>query len=127
MLNLYSSFASRDILYNFATMAESVALESYRKDIVDVFNSYYDKLSSVLDGCIESFVKKAYAAQLISEQVMKDKNFTNVFSELKVGLELKSTEADMLKHCECLIKILEDLGGPAAIVGKYLAARLTGT
>ena len=108
-------------------MAESVALERYRKDIVDVFNSYYDKLSSVLDGCIESFVKKAYAAQLISEQVMKDKNFTNVFSELKVGLELKSTEADMLKHCECVIKILEDLGGPAAIVGKYLAARLTGT
>ena len=108
-------------------MAESVALESYRKDIVDVFNSYYDKLSSVLDGCIESFVKKAYAAQLISEQVMKDKNFSNVFSELKVGLELKTTEADMLKHCECIIKILEDLGGPAAIVGKYLAVQLTGT
>ena len=111
----------------FSTMAESIALESYRKDIADVFNSYYDKLSLVLDGCIESFVKKAYAAQLISEQVMKDKNFTNVFSELKVGLELKTTEAEMLKHCECVIKILEDLGGPAATVGKYLAVQLTGT
>ena len=106
-------------------MAGSVALEGYRKDIVDVFNFYCDKLSSVLEGCMESFVKKAYSAQLISEQVMKDKNFTSVFSEFKAGLDLKSTEEEMQKHCKCFIKILEDLGGPAASAGKCIAEKLS--
>ena len=105
-------------------MSEKTFLEDYRKDIVDIFISYFDELSSVLEGCMESFVKKAYAAQLISEQVMKDKNFTSIFKEFKAGLNLRTTEEEMQKHCECFIKILDDLGGPAALAGKCIAEKL---
>ena len=73
---------------------------------------------------MESFVKKAYSVQLISEQVMKDKKFTSVFSEFKAGLDLKTTEEEMQKHCECFIKILDNLGGPAASAGKCIAEKL---
>ena len=73
---------------------------------------------------MESFVEKAYSVQLISEQAMKDKKFTSVFSEFKAGLDFKTTEEDMKKHCECFIKILDNLGGPATLAGKCIAEKL---
>lgn len=35
-------------------MAESISLEGYRKDIVDVFDSKFNKLSSVLEGSLRT-------------------------------------------------------------------------
>ena len=101
------------------------SLESYRKAVIDTFNSQYANLSSALQGCMTKFTKEAFAASLISESVMRNENFADIANEFKTGLKLRKTIEEIQTHCHCLVRILEDLGGPAAIVGSNLAAELS--
>ena len=48
-----------------AAMSDEKALRSYRRDVIDVFDSHYDKLCLVLKETMESFANKAFAAKLI--------------------------------------------------------------
>ena len=99
------------------------ALEKYKKAIVKEFRSQYDKLSSVLEGCIPEFAKKAYAADLISEPVMKSRNFDSIANEFRAGLEFKHNISEIEQHCACLIGILEKIGGPVVDAAKKLSLR----
>ena len=101
------------------------SVESYRKGVIDTFNSQYANLSSALQGCVTKFTEEAFAASLISESVMKTENFTDIANEFKTGLKLKNTVEEIQTDCHCLVRILEDLGGPAAIVGRNLATELS--
>ena len=101
------------------------SLETYRKAAIDTFNSQYTNLSSVLQGCITKFSEEAFAASLISESVMKSENFTDIANEFKTGLKLRKTVEEIQTHFHCLVRILEDLGGPSAIVGRNVAAELS--
>ena len=100
-------------------------LERYRKAVIDVFNSQYANLSSALQGCITKFTEEAFAVSLISESVMRSENFADIANEFKTGLKLGKTVEEIQTLCHCLVRILEDLGGPAAIVGRNLTAELS--
>ena len=54
------------------------SLESYRKAVIDVFNSQYANLSLALQGCIIKFTEEAFAASLISESVMSSENVADI-------------------------------------------------
>ena len=101
------------------------SLESYVKAVIDVFNSQYANLSSALQGCMTKFTEEAFAADLISESVMRNENFADIASEIKTGLKLRKTVKEIQTQCHCLVRILEDLGGPAATVGRNLIAELS--
>lgn len=107
-----------------AVTCEASSLRDYRKAVVDVFTSYYAKLSSATEGCITQLAEKAFEAKLISNQVMKEKNFTSIYNDFKTGLELRTSVSEIKRHCKCFIEILEDLGGPAAIVSSDVMAKL---
>ena len=106
-----------------ATMDDS--LESYKKAVIDTFNSQYANLSSALQGCMTKFAEEAFAASLISESVMRSENFADIANEFKTGLNLRKTVEEIQTNCRCLSRILEGLGGPAAIVGSNLVAELS--
>ena len=101
------------------------SLESYRKAVIDTFNSQYANLSSALQGCMTKFMEEAFAVKLISESVMRSENFADIANEFKTGLKLMKTVEEIQTHCHCLVRILEDLGGPAATVGSNLATELS--
>ena len=100
-------------------------LERYRKAVIDVFNSQYANLSSALQGCITKFTEEAFAVSLITESVMRSENFADIANEFKTGLKLKKTVEEIQTNCRCLSRILEGLGGPAAIVGSNLTMGLS--
>ena len=101
------------------------SLESYRKAVIDTFNSQYANLSSALQGCMTKFTEEAFTVKLTSESVMRSENFADIANEFKTGLKLRKTIEEIQTHCYCLVRILEDLGGPAAIVGRNLATELS--
>ena len=55
---------------------ETEDVTSYRRAVVDVFISYYDRIRSVLEENMVSFVSKVYSKQLISSQNME---FLSIF------------------------------------------------
>ena len=56
-----------------AVTCEASGLRDYKKAVIDVFTSYYAKLSSATEGCIRQFAEKAFESKLISNEVMKEK------------------------------------------------------
>ena len=101
------------------------ALRNYTRAVMGVFTSYYAKLSSAVEGTMDSFASKAYSAGLISSPVMKNKNFSNIYEEFKVGLELCKSISEVRKRWKSLTDILEDLGGPAGVAGRDLKEKLS--
>ena len=100
-------------------------LESYRKAVINAFNFQYANLSSALQGCMTKFTEEAFAASMISESVMRKGNFADIANDFKTGLRLRKTVEEVQTHCRCLIRILEGLDGPAAIVGRNLGTELS--
>ena len=99
------------------------ALKKYKKAIFKELQSHYDNLSSVLEGCMPEFAKKAYAADLISEPVMKSRNFDSIISQFRAKLKLKHNISEIKQHCTRFIDILEEIGGPAVDAAKELSLR----
>ena len=102
---------------------EEEAVKKYRRVVVEEFNNQYAVISSVLKGSMQTFVEKAYAARLISETVMKCKEFSMIATEFKAGLQFEHTVLDIQQYCQRFLDILEDLGGPAVSAGKHLDIR----
>ena len=100
-------------------------LKSYKRAVMNVFTSYYAILNSVLEVCVEPFAYKAFAAGLISSTVMKNKTFSSIYDEFKVGLELCKSISEVQKQWKTLTDILEDLGGPASAAGRDLEEKLS--
>ena len=100
------------------------AIKCYRKAVVDLLDTNFSKLNSVLEGCLEAFARKAFEAKLISDQVMKDKSFTGIIREFKAGMEWCRNTMEVQNRCTDFIEILESLGGPAKTAGQDLNAKL---
>ena len=110
-------------------------LKTYRRVVVYIFTSCYADLSSALEVAINTFAERAVTAGLISDPVMRatvrcshdqyNKCFSDITNDFKVGLGLMKSAEDILKHCKKLTQILEDIGGPVAIVGRELDVKLS--
>ena len=100
-------------------------LTVYKWAVVDVFQDAYDNLRSVLENSMTSFSGNAYSAGLISSHVMRTKNFEGILQEFTSGLKMMKNVLEVQKHCQILIKILEDIRGPAAIAGRNLTQKLS--
>ena len=108
--------------------------EPYKKAVVYIFTSQYANLSSTLKGSIKTFADRAYSAGLISGPVKEatvqcthdqySKCFADIANEFTAGFHLKRSIEDMREHCRKLTQILEDIGGPVAIIGRELNAKL---
>ena len=107
-----------------SSFSDQKAIKSYRKAVVDLLDTNFSKLNSVLEGCLEVFAGKAFEAKLISEQVMKDKNFTGMISEFKAGMEWCRNTLEIQSRCTDFIEILESLSGPAKTAGQDLYVKL---
>ena len=110
-------------------------LKNYKRAVVYIFISQYADLKSALEGAINEFAEGALTAGLISFPVMRaaircshdqySERFADIANDLIVGLELMNSVEDILKHCQKFTQILKDLGGPVAIVGRELDAKLS--
>ena len=108
--------------------------EPYKKAVVYIFTSQYANLSSILKGSIKTFADRAYSAGLISGPVKEatvqcthdqySKCFADIVNEFTAVFQLKRSIEDIREHCQKLTQILEDIGGPVAIVGRELNAKL---
>ena len=84
---------------------EVEAVKKYRRVVVEEFNSQYAAISSVLDGSMSKFVEKARGAHLISETVMKSKDFSMIATEFLAGLNFKVTVLDIQQYCQRFLDI----------------------
>ena len=110
-------------------------LKTYKRVVVYILTSHYADLSSVLEVAINTFAERALAAGLISDPVMRtvvrcshdqySKCFSDITNGFKAGLGLMKSAEDILKYCRKFTQILEDLGGPVAIVGSKLDSKLS--
>ena len=101
---------------------ETEDITSYRRDVIDVFVSYYDRIQSVLEGNMVSFTGKAYAVQLISSLNMQ---FPSIFEQFKTGFELCESISEIQQRYKCFIDILLDIGGPVGDTGKEIKKTLS--
>ena len=107
-----------------AAMSDEKALRSYRRDVIDVFDSHYDKLCLVLKESMQQFANKAFAAKLISDEVRDEKKFSSIMNQFKAGLECRNSDLEIQEDWKCYVEILKDLCGPAPIAGENLAIKL---
>ena len=105
-----------------ASNTETEDIASYRRAVIDVFVSYYDRIRSVLEENMVSFVSKAYSKQLISSQNMV---FLSIFNQFKTGFESCGSILEMQQRCKCFIDILLDIGGPVGDTGKEIEEKLS--
>ena len=110
-------------------------VELYKKAVVYIFTSQYANLSSTLKGSIKTFADRAYSAGLISGPVKEatvqcthdqySKCFDDIDKEFTAGFKLKKSIEGLREYCQKLTQILEDIGGPVAIVGRELDVKLS--
>ena len=55
----------------------------------------------------------------------RGESYASVHGMVKANLELTDSAEKLQKHYQCLLEILDDLGKPAADVGKTIAAQLS--
>ena len=101
---------------------ETEDIKSYRRAVVDVFVSYYDRIYSVLEGSMVSFAGRAYAVHFISSQNME---FASIFEQFKTGFESCRSISEIQQRYKCFIDILLDIGGPVGGTGKEIEEKLS--
>ena len=109
-----------------ASNTEAEDITSYRRAVIDIFVSHYDRIRNILKGNMEDFTSKAYAAHFISSQNME---FASIFEQFKTGFESCRSILEIQQRYECFIDILLDIGGPVGDAGKEIKeelAKLTG-
>ena len=110
---------------NFVDMAfntEIVDITSYRRAVVDVFVSHYDRIRNVLKGNIEDFTSKTFSARFISSQNME---FPSIFEQFTAGFESCRSMLEIKQRYKCFIDILLDIGGPVGDTGKEIEEKLS--
>ena len=105
-----------------ASNTETEDIKSYRRAVVDVFVSYYDRIRSVLEGNMVSFASKAYSAHLISSLNME---FASIFEQFQTGFESCRSILDIQQRYKCFNGILLDIGGPVGDTGKKIEEKLS--
>ena len=97
-------------------------ITSYRRDVIDVFVSYYDRIRSVLKGSMEDFASKALSAHFISSQLME---FASIFEQFKTGFESCRSILEIQQRYKRFIDIFLDIGGPVGDTGKEIEEKLS--
>ena len=105
-----------------AANAETENITSYRRAVIDVFVSYYDRIRLVLKGNMEDFASKALSAHFISSLNME---FGSIFEQLKTGFESCESILEIQHRHERFIDILLDIGGPVEDTGNKIKEELT--
>ena len=108
-----------------ASNVETVDITNYRRSVIDVFISYFDRIRSALEGNMVSFASKAYSAHFIPSQ---DMEFASIFEQFKTGFESCRSVSEIQQRYKHFIDILLDIGGPVGVVAKEIKelANLTG-
>ena len=105
-----------------ASNTETEDIKSYRRDVIDVFVSYYDRIRSVLEGNMVSFSGKAFAAHFTSSLNME---FPSIFELFKTGFKSCRSISEIQQRYKCFIDILLDIGGPVGDVGQEIKGKLS--
>ena len=105
-----------------ASNTETEDITSYRRAVVDVFFSYYNRIRNVLKGNMEDFTSRAFSAHFISSQNME---FAIIFEQFKTGFESCRSISDIQQRYKCFIDILLDIGGPVKVVGNEIEEKLS--
>ena len=105
-----------------ASNTEAGDITSYRRAVIDVFVSYYDRIRTVQKGSMEDFTSKAYAAHFISSLNME---FAGIFEQFKTGFESCESISEIQQRYKRFIDILLDLDGPVEVVGKEIEEKLS--
>ena len=90
---------------------------SYRRAVIDVLVTHYDRIRSELKGTMESFASKMYSKGFISSHFM---DFASIFEQFKAGFELCGSILEIQQRYKCFTDILLDLGRPVGVVGKEI-------
>ena len=109
-----------------ASNTETEDIASYRRDVIDVFVSYYHRIRTVLRGNMEDFASRVYSKRLTSSLLMK---FASIFEQFKTGFESCRSISEIQQRYKRFIDILLNIGGPVGVVGKEIEeelANLTG-
>ena len=109
-----------------ASNTETADTKSYRRDVINVFISYYDRIRLALKEIMEDFASKAYAAHLIPSLSLE---FASIFEQFKAGFKSCRNILEIQQRYEHFIDILLDIGRPVEDVGKDIQeelAKLTG-
>ena len=101
---------------------ETGDINGYRRAVINVFVSHYDRIRSVLKGNMEDFASKALSAHFISSQLME---FLSIFKQFKTGFELCRSISEIQQQYECFIDILLDIGGLVEVAGREIEEELT--
>ena len=109
---------------NVLSKAAKTQLSNYRLAVIDVFDTHYDILNSLLKTSIDTFASKAFQARLISEPVWEEKSYSSIVHEFKTGLKLCKSISEVQTQCCSFVDILVDLNGPARTFGKDLCEEL---
>ena len=105
-----------------ASNAETEDIKSYRRAVVDVFVSYYDRIRSVLEENMVSFSGKAFAAHFTSSLII---DFASIFKQFKTGFESCRSILEIQQRYKCFIDILLDIDGPVKDTGKEIEEKLS--
>ena len=101
--------------------AETVDITNYRRVVIDVFVSHFDRIRSVLKGNMEDFASRVYSKRLVSSLLME---FASIFEQFKTGFESCKSISEIQQRYKCFIDILLDIGGPVGDSGKEIEAEL---
>ena len=104
-----------------ASKPETEDVNGYRRVVIDVFVSHYDRLRTVLKGNMEDFASKAYSEGLISSLLME---FASIFEQFKTGFESCGSILEIQQRYKSFNDILLDIGGPVADAEKKLEEKL---
>ena len=109
---------------NDLSKATKTQLRSYRKAVINIFDTHFNVLSLSLKKSIDTFASKAFESQLISEGAREQKSYSSIVHEFKVSLELCKSILEVQTQCSSFIEILIDLNGPPRRAGRDLCEEL---
>ena len=105
-----------------ASNTETEYITSYRRAVVDVFISYYDRTRSLLEENMVSFASKAFSAHFIPKV---DMEFAGIFKQFENGFESCRSISEIQQRYKCFIDILLDIGGPVGDAAKEIKEKLS--
>ena len=80
--------------------------------LMEVFQSYKNRLSKVLEGSISDFAGKMLEKNLITKQVEESKDFNKIMKEFTSDWPFLKEISALEKQCEDFLGILKELRGP---------------
>ena len=100
-------------------------LVEFRRIIEEVLTECYANLERLLKATMKPFAAKMFSHWLISSEVNKALNFSDIMSEFLVGMNFTSDSHEICCRCQVFLDGLFDQGGPLKGVAHYIAKKWT--